>query len=915
MRRNGNENGNVGWREAAYAWERMCFAKPQVMHASRCDAPSHVPHEVRRYQLTTPKEIVIEFILTQHSFQYFGTAEELQPWEQNKYQAWYAMPWRERKAANSKSSSERLFATLSLFFHKRISATRDINFLRENVVFTYKRELLNQELERASLASYLDELSSNWLDEQFAHFTQLFKNEIVNYPRAITDYYQEKGLSFAVSGQIFFHLAESKLESYPFAFMASYTELENGHVQHYALAHALEKYKHDQAYILQLISSLSTLEKESNLIRKLMSTGELFQPIYFTDEEAYQFLQELELYERVGIRAKVPRWWTRVHQPAKVQLKVETGAAFSKDKLLAFRPEIEYNGITISPDELEEFLHMSEGLHAFKGTWIEVDHKRITELLAKANDLHDQTRGGLSLLDSLQLATKNQDFLDISCVLSYFKEALNKLTTCENYTVPASVHANLRAYQLQGYLWLRAMDELNLGVILADDMGLGKTLQIIAYLDALRTQKESNTHAQKEAGRSQQKVLIVMPSSLLANWEEELKKFAPYAPFVTYHGKTRTIGPFITLTSYGMLKREAALLQQQWDVVILDEAQAIKNTSSQQAKAVKVLHSRMKIALTGTPIENDLMDLFSIFDFILPGYLGTAYSFQKYARMLETKTHGYQQLQQATAPFIMRRVKTDKAIIHDLPKKMEHKEYIDLTPKQAALYRKTLAAFKKAIEDTTNQTDRRGMIFTTLTHLKQITNHPSQYSGNDVYKPSESGKFIRLAQLVEEIYNARERVLIFTQYKEIIPHLSAFLCDTLGRSVQPLVLHGGVNPQERQNVVNAFNGDSYHPFMILSLRAGGVGLNLTGANHVIHFDRWWNPQIEKQASDRAYRIGQTKDVMVHYFICRQTLDMSIDALLEKKKELSTSAIAENKAPSLTTLSNKELFEFFGLRKG
>lgn len=861
------------------------------------------------------------------------------------------MPWRERKAANSKSSSERLFATLSLFFHERISATRDINFLRENVVFTYKRELLNQELERASLASYLDELSSNWLDEQFAHLTQLFKNEIVNYPRAITDYYQEKGLSFAVSGQIFFHLAESKLESYPFAFMASYTELENGHVQHYALAHALEKYKHDQAYILQLISSLSTLEKESSLIRKLMSTGELFQPIYFTDEEAYQFLQELELYERVGIRAKVPRWWTRVHQPAKVQLKVETGAAFSKDKLLAFRPEIEYNGITVSPDELEEFLHMSEGLHAFKETWIEVDHKRITELLAKANDLHEQTRGGLSLLDSLQLATKNQDFLDISCVLNYFKEALNKLTTCENYTVPSTLHAHLRAYQLQGYQWLRAMDKLNLGVILADDMGLGKTLQIIAYLDALRTQKESSAlatgdgndgneaplangaddalapaaapvtvddapvPAQKAAARSQQKVLIVMPSSLLANWEEELKKFAPYAPFVTYHGKTRTIGPFITLTSYGMLKREAALLQQQWDVVILDEAQAIKNTSSQQAKAVKVLHSRMKIALTGTPIENDLMDLFSIFDFILPGYLGTAYSFQKYARMLETKTHGYQQLQQATAPFIMRRVKTDKAIIHDLPKKMEHKEYIDLTPKQAALYRKTLAAFKKAIEDTTNQTDRRGMIFATLTHLKQITNHPSQYSGNDVYKPSESGKFIRLAQLVEEIYNARERVLIFTQYKEIIPHLSAFLCDTLGHSVQPLVLHGGVNPQERQNVVNAFNGDSYHPFMILSLRAGGVGLNLTGANHVIHFDRWWNPQIEKQASDRAYRIGQTKDVMVHYFICRQTLDMSIDALLEKKKELSTSAIAENKAPSLTTLSNKELYEFFALRKG
>lgn len=817
------------------------------------------------------------------------------------------MPWREPNAASSKRSSERLFATLSLFFHKRISATRDVNFLRENVVFTYKREHLKRELERACLASYQDELSNEWLDEQFAQLTRLFKKEIAHYPHTIADYYQEKGLSFAVSGQIFFHLAESKRAQYPFAFMASYTELENGHVQHYALAHALEKYKHDQAYILQLISSLSTLEKESSLISKLLNTGELFQPVYFSDEEANQFLHELELYERVGIRAKVPRWWARVHQPAKVQLKVETGAAFSKDKLLSFRPEIEYNGLTVSPDELEAFLRMSEGLHAFKGTWIEVDHKRITELLAKANDLHEQTRGGLSLLDSLQLATKNQDFLDISCVLSYFKEALNKLTTCENYTLPASVHANLRAYQLQGYLWLRAMDELNLGVILADDMGLGKTLQIIAYLDALRTQKA--------ATRSPRKVLIVMPSSLLANWEEELKKFAPSAPFVTYHGKTRNIGPFITLTSYGMLKREAALLQQQWDVVILDEAQAIKNTSSQQTKAVKLLHSRMRIALTGTPIENDLMDLFSIFDFILPGYLGSAYSFQKYARMLETKTHGYQQLQQATAPFIMRRVKTDKAIISDLPKKMEHKEYIDLTPKQAALYRKTLAAFKKAIEDTTNQTDRRGMIFATLTHLKQITNHPSQYSGNDVYKPSESGKFIRLAQLVEDIYNARERVLIFTQYKEIIPHLSAFLCDTLGPSVQPLVLHGGVSPQERQKVVDAFNGDSYHPFMILSLRAGGVGLNLTGANHVIHFDRWWNPQIEKQASDRAYRIGQTKDVMVHYFICRQTLDMSIDELLEKKKYLSASAIAENKAPSLTTLSNKELYEFFALRKG
>ncbi len=757
---------------------------------------------------------------------------------------------------------------------------------------------------RAHSSIYKDILAKEWLDLQFAKLTSQFQQAIGTYAKSVSEYYREKQLEFTTPERIFFHLAETKNNSkYPFAFMASYSELEAGQIHHYPLAHALTKYRNEQKKILELISSIAKLEKESSLIKQLLHSGELFQTIYFTQTEAYKFLKELELYAKAGILVKIPNWWAKNKKNSSLQMKVQTASKFGQDSLLAFQPEIMYYGLKLSKKELKEFLKYSEGLRLCKGNWVEINHEKLKDLLAQSEELEAETSDGLTLMEALKLARKGQKFFDLESILKFFQQAIKKLREKDKtFDLPLSVKAELRPYQLAGYKWLLAMDKLNMGVILVDDMGLGKTVQIIAYLENLRYYQKAD------------KVLIELPTSLLANWEEELKKFAPSTPFVTYHAKNREIGEYITLTSYGLLKREAKLLDQKWDVVILDEAQAIKNINTQQTRAVKALKGRMKIALTCTPIENNLMDLFSIFDFILPDLLGSATQFQNYASNLKETTDGYLKLRQVVSPFIMRRLKTDKSIIKDLPKKLERKEYIDLAPKQAALYRKVVSDFAKKIAKLKGM-DRRGMILAILGSLKQIINHPSQYSGSEEYKATESGKFLRLAELVQEIYQARERVLIFTQYREIIPYLAEFLCKSLGdNNIEPLVLHGGTKAKDRQKLVDEFNGDKYYPFMLISLKAGGVGLNLTGANHVIHFDRWWNPQIERQATDRAYRIGQMKDVLVHYFICSQTVDIAIDELLENKKNLSDSVIAENKTLNLTELSNEEICKFFALRK-
>lgn len=844
--------------------------------------------------------IFIEFLITDDSFGFNGYEDEVIRWSKNKYKTWYDFALKNKDLKEFSSDSELLFYNISFYFHNLIASKRDVEFLREKVSVDFNFDEFIDKVFVGRLLRFKKFVSEVWLNKQFLELFKFFKNEISKYSGSVLDYYRNFGFEFPVPDRIFFHLAEVKNNSlYPFAFMASYSELEDGKIVHRPLSYALVKYKDSEEKVLNLISTIVKIAKKSDLLRNLLETGELFHAVYFNEGEAYKFLTELELYEKNGIRARVPNWWRKSNRKVGFNMRVDDSSHFTKDAIVSLAPEFSIGDNHFSKEELLSFLKESEGLRLFKGSWVEINHERIKSVLDAYLGINDLTKDGLNLKDILNLSKENPEYFDLDEVFTFFKNKFNKGVK-KKRSLPKTFNADLRKYQEDGRNWLLQMSDINMGAILADDMGLGKTIQVLSYLETLR-------HFNAEF-----KVLIVVPTSLIANWEEEIKKFTPNMPYSIYHGKEKVIGECLTLTSYGTIIRDENLFSNKWDVVILDEAQAIKNPSTKQSKLIKRLDANVRICMTGTPIENDLMDLYSIFDFIEPGYLGTVSEFKKYSKELMTDENGYEKLSRAVSPFILRRLKTDKSIIEDLPQKIECKEYIDLAPKQVTLYKSVVNNFKKSLSELSGM-ERKGIVLSTINSLKQILNHPSQYSGKSEYKSSDSGKFIRLKELVKEIYDRRERVLIFTQYKEIIPHLVRFLEEELG-DVRGLSLDGDTPAKERQKLVKKFNGDKYYPFMILSLKAGGVGLNLTGANHIIHFDRWWNPQTERQATDRAYRIGQKKDVIVHYFICRQTLDMSLDELLEKKKMLSDKIVNENKSISLTEMTDEELRDFIELRK-
>ncbi|MBP3869471.1 MAG: DEAD/DEAH box helicase [Faecalicoccus sp.] len=470
--------------------------------------------------------------------------------------------------------------------------------------------------------------------------------------------------------------------------------------------------------------------------------------------------------------------------------------------------------------------------------------------------------------------------------------------------VPASVHATLRPYQINGFNWLSYMDTIGFGACLADDMGLGKTLQVLTYLENLR-QKKSDAH-----------VLLVAPASLLGNWQKEKEKFVPDMDLQILHGYSKPTlqkmcenPSFLNITTYGMVSRIDELANRKWDCIILDEAQAIKNPLTKQTRAVKKLSGRMHIAMTGTPIENDLTNLWSLFDFLNKGLLGSASEFTSYCSKLDNTPEDYARLKGMINPFLLRRMKTDKRIIKDLPDKFEMLDYTNLSKKQIVLYKKTVDDTAKKLEELSGM-ERRGLVLSTIMKLKQICNHPDQYLGSKAYTPSESGKFLMLKELCETIYEKRERVLIFTQFKEITDYLADYL-ETIFHA-QGGIIHGSISAKQRTEIVEKFQSDAYMPFIVCSIKAAGTGLNLTKANHVIHFDRWWNPAVENQATDRAFRIGQTKNVMVHKLVCRGTIEEKINIMIESKRELAENVIGEGSEKWITELSNEELLSLLRL---
>jgi non-specific serine/threonine protein kinase len=481
----------------------------------------------------------------------------------------------------------------------------------------------------------------------------------------------------------------------------------------------------------------------------------------------------------------------------------------------------------------------------------------------------------------------------------------------------------LRPYQRQGAHWLWFMNRLGLGACLADDMGLGKTIQVLSLLLVLKRRRTQPQPAASENGAS----LLIVPASLIANWKAEIQKFAPsLSVFYAHPAETpneelaktakdpaKSLERVdLVITSYSMAIRLAWLKEVNWSLAVLDEAQAIKNPGARQSRAVRELRCRHRIALSGTPIENRLSDLWSLFDFLCPGLLGGVREFAAFLKSRsQTDQNQFTPLRRLVRPYILRRLKTDKRIITDLPDKTEMTAFCPLTRRQAALYQQAVADLAERLEaPEVEGIQRRGIILAFLTRFKQICNHPSQWLGDGVYAPAESGKFNRLRELCEEIASRQEKVLVFTQYREITDPLARHLAGVFGQA--GLILHGGVPVGKRRELVDAFQRDGGPPFFVLSLKAGGTGLNLTAASHVIHFDRWWNPAVENQATDRAFRIGQKRNVMVHKFTCRGTLEERIHEVIASKSALAEDVLGEGGERLLTEMNNSELLRFVAL---
>jgi non-specific serine/threonine protein kinase len=470
----------------------------------------------------------------------------------------------------------------------------------------------------------------------------------------------------------------------------------------------------------------------------------------------------------------------------------------------------------------------------------------------------------------------------------------------------------LRPYQQVGVRWLYLLARLGLGACLADDMGLGKTIQVLSLLLVLQQQPEAK----------QRPSLLVAPASLLANWAAEMERFAPGLKPLIVHPSAmpaaelkqlsakRVAGFDLVITSYGSLLRMPWIADASWRVVVLDEAQAIKNPGAKQTRAVKALKAGARVALTGTPVENRLGDLWSIFDFVNPGLLGTAKQFTNFAKRLANRPHGsYGPLRDLVRPYILRRLKTDRTVISDLPDKIEAKAFCPLSRHQAALYEQAVKELAEQLA-TVQGIQRRGLVLQFLMRFKQICNHPSQWLGDGAWSEQDSGKWGRLRDIAEVVAAKQEKMLVFTQFREVTGPLSTFLESVFQRP--GLVLHGETEVKKRKDLVRRFQEDASVGFFVLSLKAGGSGLNLTAASHVVHFDRWWNPAVENQATDRAFRIGQTKNVLVHKFVCRGTVEEKIDQLIDAKRQLSDDLLEGGADLLLTEMKDEELLKLVAL---
>lgn len=640
-------------------------------------------------------------------------------------------------------------------------------------------------------------------------------------------------------------------------------------------------------------------------------------------EEAYQFLTDaMPLLQTSGFAVLVPNWWgQRARIRAQARIKGQTNeptGVLTRDSILRYEWQLSLGQDAISREEFEALVALKQPLVRHKGEWVTLDPDQIK---AAMNFFNQAQNGDITLQEALKIhaAESEIDGIEVESaqVEGWLADAFERLYNPQDAPpppLPAGLQATLRPYQVRGFGWLAQMRQIGFGACLADDMGLGKTLQTITLW--LHQREQHTVH---------KPALLICPTSVVGNWRHEIRRFAPELRVIAHHGADRLQGEAfvsaaqaadVVLTSYALLRRDLETFQQvEWSDIVLDEAQNIKNPSTRQAQAARSIPADFKLALTGTPVENRLTELWSIFQFVNPGYLGSQKAFQtNFATPIERygDTGASAALKKLTAPFILRRVKTDTSIIQDLPDKFENKVYCTMTPEQVTLYEAAVREAMEAIEAADEDMARRGNILRMLTQLKQICNHPAHFMKEGTSAPlaERSGKLDRLTEMIDEIRDNDERLLVFTQYAEMGEMLQKHLREHLAD--EGLFLHGGTPSKQRDEMVRRFQSPQGPPIFILSLKAGGTGLTLTAANHVFHFDRWYNPAVENQATDRAFRIGQTKDVQVHKFICLGTLEERIDDMIEKKQALADAVIGSGES-WISELRNDELRDLVALR--
>jgi SNF2 family DNA or RNA helicase len=799
--------------------------------------------------------------------------------------------------------------------------------LQLGVINLPKQEVLEQfinEIPPMPGAEYCNKEVLQFIWQSFDNWIyNKMQEQIINIGEFLTKYLPH----WRQVGRVCFHLAENKQDpDYPFAFLATYAKklMNNSRIQYQPLNKALQEYagESNKKALANLLQPIDLAAQKCKWVQELVSSKDIYHGLAWQPQEAYKLLRDSSLLEEAGIVIKCPDWWkSRPKSRVQVTIGNVNDKLFNIKELLNVNISVALGDEALTEQELEELLS-HDGLIFMKGQWVEINQEQLKETLAHWKSIQKQVaNGGMTFIEGMRLLAGVGNNLDVENIdhkqnnlvwikaSGKLKEIIARLKNPESiklYAPGEALHAKLRPYQTTGVNWLCFLTELGLGACLADDMGLGKTIQIIALL-LIQKQQQKNIMPS----------LLVVPASLLANWQSEINRFAPSLKILCLHASETSNNDFskqafdVIITTYGMLLRQTWLEEQNWTLIILDEAQAIKNPSAKQTKAVKKLSGKAKIALTGTPVENRLGDLWSLFDFICPGLLGSSTKFKNFIKTLNKQDNlTFAPLRKLIQPYILRRLKTDKKIMHDLPDKTEVVAWCNLTKDQAKLYMQAVKELSQALQNIDSKIKRRGLVLAYLTKFKQICNHPSQFLGDHEYIDQKSGKFLRLKEICDEICSRQEKVLIFTQYSEIIPPLAIFLKEIFG---QPgLMLHGGTPIKQRKNIVEQFQQEQANPFFILSLKAGGVGLNLTAARHVIHFDRWWNPAVENQATDRAYRIGQNKNVLVHKFICSGTMEEKIDHMINSKTRLSNDILNGDHEILLTELNDQEIIDLVSL---